>query len=302
MRTAGLLILTFLVIWFFSGEIQRHWDELSHVHLEISWPYILVGALLVLAAYLLVTVGWQYSILLASNKKLTFIESIGLVNISQLTKYLPGKVWSYAIQMHLLASHEISKTMVLSVNVIMLASLVTSGLVIGLGYLSIAHSYLPQGVAVLLFAGSLTFYVLLVIGGTWSINMLVRLANILFKKNLAMINVPLLGMLSVHALYLTSNILFGVAGYFVAIGIGLPHDITLLVPIIASMLLSDTIGFLSIVVPGGVGVREGVMYAMLKSAVDIQICFILPVAFRLVTTICDLLVGGLAILLLMKRE
>jgi uncharacterized membrane protein YbhN (UPF0104 family) len=105
-------------------------------------------------------------------------------------------------------------------------------------------------------------------------------------------------MIAIHGLYLISNLLFGLAGYFIAIGIDLSLDLTLVVPITATMLLSDTIGFFAFFVPGGVGVREGVMYAMLKSAVDIQTCFILPVAFRLVTAICDLVMGGFAMVLL----
>lgn len=286
------------VIWFFAGEIRHHWDELSRVHLVIRWPYILVGELLVFVTYLVSTLAWRDAILHASNKKLTFAESVGLVNISQLTKYLPGKVWSYAIQMHLLSSHDISKTYVLSVNVIMLLSLVTSATVVGLGYLTFTNTYLPQGVALALLVASLVCYVFLVFGGAWSINALVRLANTLFKKKLMAVKVPVGGMVAVHGLYLASNLSFGLAGYFIALGIGLPQDLTLVVPIMATMLLSDTIGFFAFFVPGGIGVREGVMYAMLKSAVDIQTCFILPVAFRLVTTVCDLLLGGMAMVLL----
>jgi len=298
LRTIGLLVLLIGVYWFFAGEIQRHWNELSRVHLDIQWQYIVAGALLVIAAYLVATLAWQDAIWLASNKKLTFVESIGLVNISQLTKYLPGKVWSYAIQMHLLASHTISKTCVLSINITMLLSLITSAAVIGLGYITFASALLPREVALPIFTASLVCYALLVFGGSWSISLLVRLINTVFRKNLEAVNVPLRGMIFVHGLNLVSNLCFGVAGYFIAVGIGIPQGLSLVAPITAASLLSDTIGFFAFVVPGGLGVREGVMYAMLKSAVDIQTCFILPVAFRLVTMMCDLLLGGLAMVLL----
>ena len=298
MRTAGLLILMSWIIWFFAGEIQRHWDELSRVHLVIRWQYILIGELLVFLAYLVATLAWRDAILLASNKKFTFAESIGLVNISQLTKYLPGKIWSYAIQMHLLSSHDISKTRVLSVSVITLLSDVTASLVIGLGYLTFANTYLPQGIALTLLAASLVFYIFLIFGGAWSVSVLVRLANTLLKKKLVLIKVPLKGIVAVHGLYLISNLSFGLAGYFIVIGLGLPQDLTLIIPITATVLISNTIGFFAFFAPGGIGVREGVMYTMLKSTVDIQTCFILPVAFRLMTTICDLLLGGIAMTLL----
>lgn len=298
LRAMGLLVLTVGFLWFFSREIHRHWGELSRVHLNIQWQYLLVGLILVVVGYLVATLAWRDAIQLASGKQLTFTESVGLVNISQLTKYLPGKVWSYAIQMHLLSSHGVSKTRVLSVNVIMLLSLAVSATVIGSAYLAFANTLLPRGIAVPLFALSLMLYASLVFGGAWSINVLVRLANALFKKNLATIKIPLMEMVLMHGLYLVSNLLFGLAGYFVALGIGLPHNLSLVIPIAGSMLLSDTLGFFAFVVPGGIGVREGVMYAMLKSAIDIQTCFMLPVAFRLVTTVSDLLLGGTAMVLL----
>ena len=298
LRATILLVLVSWVIWFFVGETQRHWNELSRVRMVFRWQYILVGELLVFVDYLVVTLAWRDAILLASNKKFTFVESVGLVNISQLSKYLPGKVWSYAIQMHLLSAHDIAKACVLSVNVIMLLSLVTSATVIGLGYLVFANTYLPQSVALALLAASLAFYVFLFFGGTWSANVLMRLTNRLFKTRLATIKVPTGGMVIVHGLFLASNLSFGLAGYCIAVGIGLPPDLTLIAPIAATMLLSNTIGLFAFFAPGGIGVREGVMYAMLKSAVDIQTCFILPIAFRLVTTICDLLLGSVAFVLL----
>lgn len=297
-RSAILLVFLGGIFWFFQREIQRHWEELQRVDLDIRLPWIAAALGCVLVGYLLATAGWRIAIRLASGKQLTLVESIGLVNISQLTKYLPGKVWSYAIQMHLLGSRGIPKTVVLSVNAIMLASLAGSATIAGLAYLCISGVLVAPRVALVLLAGALTFYAFLVLGGAWSVNLLLRLANRFLKWQLAPLNLSIGGNLAVHALYLSSNFLFGVAGYLVAIGIGMDQDLSLLVPIVGSMLLSDTIGFFAFAIPGGIGVREGVMYAMLKSMLDIRICFMLPIAFRLVTVTSDLLLGGLALVVL----
>jgi hypothetical protein len=290
-----MLVLLAGVLWFFEREIRKHWAELSREHLDITWTWIATGLVVVIVGYLLATIGWRKAIMLASGQRLTFIESVGLLNISQLTKYLPGKVWSYAIQMHLLASRGVPKTVVLSVNVIMLASLATSATMAGTAYLLVADVLVPREVASLLLAGSLAFYAFLMFGGAWSVNLLLRLANRFLGRQLAPLAMPLSGSLAIHGLFLSSNILFGISGYFVAMGIGMEHDPALLVPIAGSMLLSDTIGFLAFAMPGGIGIREGVMYAMLKSMLDIRICLMLPLAFRLVTTVSDLLLGGFAL-------
>jgi hypothetical protein len=298
LRALAFLAVMLGVYLFFAGEIQRHWDQLTRVHLEIRWIYVLVGALLVAGSYLMVTWAWQEAILMICAKKLTFSESVGLVNITQLTKYIPGKVWSYALQMHLLSSHGISKTLALSVNVIILLSLMASSAAIGFGYIAFSATMLPTEVAVLCFTVIIVFYLFLIFGGTWSINLLIKFANKFFTKQLQAISMPVRGTILVHGSCLVSNLAFGLAGYFMALGIGLEPDFSLIVPVAASFLLSDAIGLIAFMVPGGIGVREGVMYTMLKPVVDIQICFILPVAIRLMTTVCDFLLGGIAVVLL----
>jgi uncharacterized membrane protein YbhN (UPF0104 family) len=95
----------------------------------------------------------------------------------------------------------------------------------------------------------------------------------------------------VHGLFLLSNLALGTAGVFVAEGIGVPMSGANAVTIGATLLFADSIGFLAIVAPGGIGVREGVMFAMLKSIMSIQSCFILPIAIRLATMLGDLILG-----------
>lgn len=298
LRLTASILLMAGVLWFFWSQVRRHWDQLEHLHLHFFWPAMLLALVLVLIHYVIATLAWRTVIVGKSGQPLTIKQSIGLSNISQLTKYVPGKVWSYAIQMHLLAAHGISKSRVLSVNVIMLLSLTGSSTVIGTGYLWFSGMVLPRPLSALIFSAALTAYLLLVFGGTWTANLLVRMINRLFRQRIDTFDAPIATMIRAHGLNLLSNLLYGISGYFVAIGIGMPSDFALIVPISAAMLLSDTVGFFVFLAPGGIGVRESVMYAMLKSAVDIQTCFVLPLAFRLVTTINDLILGGTAALLL----
>lgn len=297
-RVAASIALMAGVLWFFWSQVRRHWDQLENLHLQFSWPAMSLALALVLIHYLIATLAWRTVIVGKGGQPLTIRQSIGLSNISQLTKYVPGKVWSYAIQMHLLSAHGISKSRVLSVNVIMLLSLAASSTVIGTGYLRFSGTLLPRQLSALIFAAALTAYLLLVFGGTWTTNLLVRLINRLLRRRIDTFDAPLTTMIRAHGLNLLSNLLYGISGYFVAVGIGMPGNLSLVIPISAAMLLSDTVGFFVFLAPGGIGVRESVMYAMLKSIVDIQTCFVLPIAFRLVTTVNDLILGGTAAALL----
>lgn len=299
-RVGASIALMTGVLWFFWSQARNHWHQLENFQLHFFWPAMLLALVLVLIHYLIATLAWRMVIVGVSGKSLTIKESIGLLNISQLTKYVPGKVWSYALQMLLLSAQGISKSRVLSVNVIMLLSLAGSSAVIGMGYLLFSGILLPRVLSAVIFSIVLTAYLLLVFGGTWAINLLIRIVNRILHRELDTIEVSLSIMFRAHGLNLLSNLLYGASGYLVALGVGMPGDFFLLIPISAAMLLSDTVGFFVFLVPGGIGVREGVMFAMLKSVIDIQTCFVLPIAFRLVTTVNDLLLGGVAALLLKR--
>jgi len=68
--------------------------------------------------------------------------------------------------------------------------------------------------------------------------------------------------------------------------------------IMASLLLSEVGGILAVLSPGGLGVREGIMYAMLTGASTAALALILPLAARGVTMIVDVLLGLVGLKLL----
>ena len=68
----------------------------------------------------------------------------------------------------------------------------------------------------------------------------------------------------------------------------------------SSMMLSDVIGFLTVIVPGGLGVREGVMYFILKGDTPKTLSLILPIASRIISMLVDVTLGTIGIVLLKK--
>lgn len=297
-RFVFFVVLMLAVAWFFYAQIHSHWQQLSVSRVQLHWLWLIFGLFLVLIHYMMTTAAWRIAMVGGTETELSFAESIGISNVTQLTKYVPGKVWSYAIQMHLLASHGISKTRVVSTNLLMLLSLLSSATVLGSGYLVYSATVFPTVFSRALLVASVVGYICLIVGGTHAINATVRLLNRLFKRNIEPISIATSVILRVHGVNFASNVVYGLAGYVVAIGSGAPTTVDILVPIASATLLADTIGLLAIVAPGGIGVREGIMYVMLKSVLSAQICFVLLAAFRLVTAACDLMLGSTALLLL----
>ena len=71
----------------------------------------------------------------------------------------------------------------------------------------------------------------------------------------------------------------------------------------ASMMISDVIGYIGIhFVPGGLGVREGVMYFMLQGVSNAVFPLVLPIATRVVSMLADLCAGTISFILLKNLE
>jgi len=86
--------------------------------------------------------------------------------------------------------------------------------------------------------------------------------------------------------------LAGGAVYLLALGVGFSVGINDLLPIIASVVVSWVVGYLAVFCPGGIGVREAMMLALLKPALAIQALFVLPLLSRLLFTTADAVIGG----------
>jgi uncharacterized membrane protein YbhN (UPF0104 family) len=72
----------------------------------------------------------------------------------------------------------------------------------------------------------------------------------------------------------------GLAAYLLCVGIGFDIPPQKLFSIVAAALISEVAGFLAIIVPGGLGVKESVMYLILRADSSQTLALILPLALR----------------------
>lgn len=91
---------------------------------------------------------------------------------------------------------------------------------------------------------------------------------------------------------------FGIAAYLLCFGIGFDVDHSKMFLVMSSMMIAEVIGFVAVIAPGGVGVREGVMYLMLSGVSIPALSLILPIATRIVSMLVDIVLGTISLVLL----
>ena len=261
---------------------------------------VLLFAAAMLIAFLMDTYIWQICMNHYLNKKLGFLESIAFLNTSNLFKYIPGKLWAYTVQIALMAKKNIAKSLVLYVNFVCLLCVIIVSTIYGLYYLFFCLKILPMRISILLFGFLILVDFAFIMWNTSVINWLIIKINKFFKREILPIKIEKWLILYIQFLYLVAWIPPGIGAYFLAKGIGLAVASSDMFALISSMSVSWIIGYIAIFTPGGLGVREGIMFLMLKQFSNVKTALFLPLATRLIYIIVELLLGITGILIGMK--
>lgn len=290
-----------LVGYFFYRAFVENWASLTSQRLEMRYGLLALALAMIVATSLLATAAWQTTVNSLSGKRpLTFTQSFAAVNASGLTKYLPGKLWSYALQMYWLASAGIQKSLVLYVNLLNLGvSLLMSGLT-GLALLASASGGTKLAVLLAVVGAVALADLAFIRYHGVALQWMTRLASRALRRPVEYIEFPAALLLKLHALYFAAAVLSAISTFVLCEAIGFPLPLQQFPLITASYLLADVVGFLALVVPGGIGVREGVMYFLLGGASFGPVAVVLPLAMRAAGMIADVTLGGAALLLLRR--
>ena len=289
------------VAYFFYSSFRLHWVNIRSQALNLDYPYLAASFLFMFTTYLLPTYGWHLALnTLSLTRKVTFAQSIATVNTSNLTKYIPGKLWSYALQMYWMSNEGFSKSLIAYVNLLNLAISIVATMIIGILFLLASPKLVPSSITVPALVSLVLFDVVFVLFNAPVTNRLIKLFNAVFQRNVQQFAVPRRLLLELHLIHMLAAFSLGIGAYLLCYGIGLaiaPGTGSL---VIASLLISDVIGFLAVIVPGGLGVREGMMYLMLRTSSSVSVALLLPVASRIVMMVVEVLLGAIALVLLRR--
>lgn len=294
------LLALFAVSYYFFREFQKNWVNIQAFALKIDLRFILLSFAAVLVNYLLATYAWFFTLNSLSDHKITFSESVATVNSSNLTKYIPGKVWSYALQMYWLANAGFSKSLILYVNILNMCITLITSMILALGYLVFSPGIFPRALTVYLLVTILLFDLLFIKYNSNAFKGFISRLNRIFKRDIGYYEIPTKLLYYLHAINFIAAFCFGLGAYLLCFGIGFDIDHSKILLIMSSLVIADVIGFVAVIVPGGLGVREGVMYAILAGVSIPALAIILPIAARIVSMFVDIFLGTIGIILLKR--
>ena len=254
------LFFTVAVVYF-GLQIKSEWRDVIALPDTIhpNWWKVLRSTGWVAASYIVLIETWR-QIVVAWGGKLSWPAAARIWFISNLGRYVPGKVWQIGAMGAL--AQEAGVSSVAAVGSALVVNLVN--LLAGLLVVLVAGSRLVAGYGPALIT-ALVVFCALVIASPWLLPPLARLANRVTGRNIPIPAIPPLAIIfAVAGCSLAWN-LYGLAFHDLTVAIfggaaGRPTYYT------AVFTLSYLAGYIVLFAPGGIGVRESSLIALLAAA------------------------------------
>lgn len=269
-------------------------DAFSRLHLDVP---LMVASVALLALYNLLFVHTSQLVLLSVGERVGFREAFELNYVSGLGKYLPGGVWHVVGRFALADTLGVRKRSVVVMTVFENALGVVSGIitaVLGIGLSVSATLGLPSWLAPAVAIASLVVLHPALFGRIMRLGL--RLAS-------AEEDLPHLSFWRTLAL-----VAYRVAGWFVAgwafmlyaraVALDPAGTLGLYAGAFAA---ASVVGLLVLFVPGGIGVREAALAALLTPALGPGVAGTVGLTSRLWTTLVELALSGAAVALSARR-
>lgn len=285
--------LTALVVWFVGKAIVEQWHEARSVGFALAprWERIVAGSALVLGAYAVLIEAWR-RVVTGWGSHLRYRDAARIWFISNLGRYVPGKVWQLTAMAVL--AERVGVSRYAAAGSALLVNL--ANIVAGIGVVAFTAAGL-LGHPVLWVGGAGTLVVLLAL----TPRLLPALARLYGRLRGRPTDVPVMPAGPIWLAAALSGAAWGIYGVaFMLFSQGIvPGTAGDLGAWIAAFTASYLAGYLFLPAPGGIGVREGALLALLDqlALTTAGTGAVIAAASRLWLTVLEVLPGALYLLL-----
>jgi hypothetical protein len=289
---AAQVVLTAVVLWFVAKGLYEQWQKFRgtpHVQLHLRWGMLALSCVIVLATYALLIETWRRMVV-AWGDELPFRDAARIWFLSNLARYVPGvnQVLALGTMSELARRRHISPVAAAGASVINTVVNIATGFVIALlaGFaaldaLSSGHARLGIAVAVVLLVGLMLLPSIL----PWILGTAQRVTG----RQLGLGPLPHSAIYISLAGNLIAWVMYGFAFQRFVFGV-LGQSPGAFADYIAVWAAAYVIGYLVVLLPAGLGAREGALVSgltMLHLATFGE-ASVIAVSYRLWLTVLEI--------------
>jgi hypothetical protein len=265
--------------------VYKNFRDIGSYLSDVSLVRLLISVFFLIAGKFILADMTRLSIK-KSGDEISYKEAFSINSTTQLGKYLPGGIWHFAGKFSIYKINGLSVKDATRVMIIETFWLFSSAAFTGLASLLLMGNQVPcQELGVLCNSESMKFYVIPLIC-LWIFASYI-FERILFKEKKIIPTDFFLLLLE----QIITWILLGISFLFV-----FPPASGFAYGIIGAFSISWLVGYAAVFAPGGIGIRELMLAVLLGAVFSRSEISILATIHRLIWVICELLLGGLSML------
>jgi len=269
------------VVW----GVARNWTEISQDLQRVSIGALLLSFVPAALGTWLTMVGWRV-ILADLGSPLHLAPAGGVFFVGQLGKYLPGSVWTVLVQADMASHLHVPRRRTGVTGLVTIGLSVLTGLLVGLPALPLLLQRSAGSSGWLLLAVPL--FVVLV----WPalLNRLIAWGLRVLRREPLEETLSTRAILTTVGLYALAWVLFGVHILVLALAVGGGTGVTL--ASLTGYALAGSLGMLTVILPAGLGARDGILAIVLASAMPLSAGTAVALVSRFVVTLVDVLAAA----------
>ena len=289
-------ILAAVIIYILFKTIYNNRDELSNWHWQINWINAVLAMIFLFIAYITASQAWRV-LLHGFGHQVRLHEAFRVVYLANLGRYIPGKVWQVIGMVGLAREVNVPARVSLASFALVQAYALPASFLLVLILLwnsdALASLEVYRDIVYAFMAVVLVVFLILFFwpdGLNWALNKILRL----FKQESIAYKPSFGNRISIFVWYMITWILFGLSFHFFLRA--LIAEPSLDIRFTAGVYIAAyNLGYIAIISPGGLGIREGVITALLASSLGEPIAASISLIHRVLVTIAEAVISLFAL-------
>jgi hypothetical protein len=269
------------VVW----GVARNWSEISQDLQRVSIGSLLLSFVPAALGTWLTMLGWRV-VLADLGSPLHLAPAGGVFFVGQLGKYLPGSVWTVLVQADMASHLHVPRRRTGVAGLVTIGLSVLTGLLVGLPALPLLLQQSSASSGWFLLAVPL----LAVLAWPALLNRIVAVGLRVLRREPLEESLSARAILTTVVLYALAWVLFGVHILVLALAVGGGPGVTL--ASLTGYALAGSLGMLTVILPAGIGARDGILALVLASAMPLSAGTAVAIVSRFVVTVVDVLAAA----------
>jgi len=86
------IALTLVILYFLYRQVAHHWQEIKAYQWQIHWSYLILSVVVGIGTFFILSLIWR-KIIAGFGHKLSVTKAFRIFYLSDLGRYIPGKIW-----------------------------------------------------------------------------------------------------------------------------------------------------------------------------------------------------------------